>query len=76
MPFTGTFWPVLPSTELAFWFICQAIRVSPLSLAVPYLGFAPVFMIATGYLFLDEIPNLWGVSAIITTCVGGYILNL
>jgi drug/metabolite transporter (DMT)-like permease len=42
---------------------------------VPYLAFTPVFMIATGYLFLDEVPNLWGVSGILTTCIGGYILN-
>ena len=66
----------IPLNAIGFVMYMQAIRVSPLSLTVPYLAFTPVFMIATGYLFLDEIPNLWGVSGILATCVGGYILNV
>jgi hypothetical protein len=33
-------------------------------------------MIITGALILDEMPNLWGIIGIFTTCLGGYVLNL
>jgi drug/metabolite transporter (DMT)-like permease len=66
----------LPLNGVSFVVYMKAIKVSPLSLTVPYLAFTPVFMIATGYLFLDEIPNLWGVLGIMTICFGSYILNL
>ena len=66
----------LPLNAVSFIVYMKAIKVSPLSLTVPYLAFTPVFMIATGYLFLDELPNLWGGLGIMTTCLGGYILNL
>jgi drug/metabolite transporter (DMT)-like permease len=54
----------------------EAIRVSPLSLTLPYLAFTPTFMIITGLIFLGESPGLWGGVGIIVTCVGSYILNL
>ena len=40
------------------------------------LSFTPVFMILTGALVLDEMPNAWGLFGIVIICVGGYILNL
>jgi drug/metabolite transporter (DMT)-like permease len=33
-------------------------------------------MLATGYLFLDEIPGPRGLAGILTICTGGYILNI
>jgi uncharacterized membrane protein len=49
----------------------KAIRVSPLSLTLPYLAFTPAFMIFSGYVFLNEMPNLWGIAGIVLTCAGG-----
>jgi drug/metabolite transporter (DMT)-like permease len=66
----------LPINFIPFFMYMAAIRVSPLSLTLPYLAFTPAFMIFTGYVFLDEIPNLWGLAGIFVTCIGGYILNL
>jgi len=66
----------LPLNFIPFFIYMKAIRVSPLSLTLPYLSFTPAFMIFTGFVFLDEIPNLWGLAGIIVTCIGGYALNL
>ena len=66
----------LPLNFFPFFIYMRAIRVSPLSLTLPYLAFTPAFMILTGYLFLEEMPNLWGLAGIVVTCIGGYVLNL
>jgi drug/metabolite transporter (DMT)-like permease len=66
----------LPINGIAFFLHLRAIQVSPLSLTLPYLSFTPVFMILTGALVLDEMPNAWGIFGIGIICVGGYILNL
>jgi len=66
----------LPLNGISFLMYMRAIQVSPLSLTLPYLAFTPVFMIATGALVLDEVPGIWGVVGILTTCVGSYVLNL
>ena len=66
----------LPINFISFLIYMKAIRVSPLSLTLPYLAFTPAFMIFTGYVFLDEMPNQWGIAGIILTCIGGYVLNL
>ena len=66
----------LPLNFLPFFIYMKAIQQSPLSLTLPYLAFTPAFMILTGYVFLQEMPNLWGLAGIIITCIGGYVLNL
>jgi drug/metabolite transporter (DMT)-like permease len=66
----------LPLNAVSFLLYMQAIRISPLSLTVPYLAFTPVFMIITGAMILGEMPTRWGVIGILTTCFGGYVLNL
>jgi drug/metabolite transporter (DMT)-like permease len=79
-PLDGTFyWCLLvslPINFIPFFIYMKAIRVSPLSLTLPYLAFTPAFMIFTGDVFLEEIPNLWGLAGIVITCIGGYVLNL
>ena len=66
----------LPLNFIPFFIYMKAIRVSPLSLTLPYLAFTPAFMIFTGFMFLDEIPNILGLAGIVITCIGGYVLNL
>jgi drug/metabolite transporter (DMT)-like permease len=50
----------LPLNFIPFFIYMKAIRTSPLS----------------GYVFLGEIPNTWGLAGIVITCIGGYVLNL
>lgn len=66
----------IPLNAVAFVLYIKAIRIAPLSLTVPYLAFTPAFMIFTGYVFLDEMPNIWGILGIMIICVGSYILNI
>jgi drug/metabolite transporter (DMT)-like permease len=74
--FAWTFAVSLPLNAVGFILYMRAIKCSPLSLTVPYLAFTPVFMLATGYLFLDEIPPPRGLAGILLICIGGYILNI
>lgn len=66
----------IPIAGLAFILHIKAIKVSPLSLTLPYLAFTPVFMVFTGYLFLNEMPDRLGGAGIVIICAGSYILNL
>lgn len=74
--FFWTFIVSIPLNGISFIMYMKAIKISPLSLTIPYLAFTPVFMIFTAYIFLDEMPGLWGIAGIIVICAGGYILNI
>lgn len=75
----GTFWwsllACLPFDGVAFLLYMEAIRIAPLSLTVPYLAFTPVFILVTGKVVLQEVPNFAGVAGILMTVAGSYILN-
>lgn len=71
-----TFLISLPFNAVPFFMYINAIKISPLSLTVPYLAFTPVFMIATGFLMLDEVPDIWGIAGIAAVCTGSYVLNI
>jgi drug/metabolite transporter (DMT)-like permease len=79
-PLDGIFWASfaasIPLNAIPYVVYMQAIKISPLSLSVPFLAFTPVFMIGTGYLFLNEIPDQWGIIGIAAVCVGSYVLNI
>lgn len=79
-PLDKTFWVCfiisLPLNGVALVVYMKAIRLSPLSLTLPYLSFTPAFMIVTGYVFLGEIPGNLGLLGILIICIGAYILNL
>jgi drug/metabolite transporter (DMT)-like permease len=79
-PLDKTFWLCLvcglPLELVAFLCYMRAIKVSPLSLSVPFLAFTPAFVILTGFLILGETLNACGVTGIVLIVVGSYILNL
>ncbi len=66
----------LPLEALALVLYMEAIKVSPLSLTIPFLAFTPVFILATGAVFLQETPNIGGICGTLITFAGGYVLNL
>ncbi len=66
----------IPLNGVAYLLYMKAIKISPLSLTAPYLALTPAFMIIPGYIFLNELPDIWGGIGILTTCAGSYILNL
>jgi drug/metabolite transporter (DMT)-like permease len=66
----------LPLELLAFWCYMKAIKVSPLSLTLPFLAFTPICMILTGWIVLGETVTLPGIIGIILIVIGSYCLNL
>lgn len=54
----------------------RALRLSPLSLTVPFLSFTPAFLVGTSFLLLQEQPGLSGIAGILLIVAGSYALNL
>lgn len=75
-----TFWmatiTALPLEAVAVLLYVRAIKISPLSLTIPFLALTPVFLIGTSFLMLGELPNLFGIAGIMLIAVGAYLLNL
>ena len=74
--FFGLIALMYPMEALALVLYMRAITISPLSLTLPFLAFTPAFMIVTGLIFLNELPNLPGAAGIILIVAGSYVLNL
>ena len=76
----NTFWLVtivaIPLEIAAIILYTQAIKVSPLSLTIPFLALTPVFLIVTSFLFLGEFPDSSGLAGIMLIAFGAYMLNL
>ena len=66
----------IPLNAAAYILYLYAIKMSPLSLTVPFLAFTPAFMIITGKVVLDEDISLWGGAGIMLIVVGSYVLNI
>ena len=66
----------LPAEVAALFCYLRAIQVSPLSLTMPFMAFTPLFVIGTGWLFLDELPSVAGMSGVVLVVAGAYALNL
>jgi drug/metabolite transporter (DMT)-like permease len=75
-----TFWlaiaAALPLELAAFFLYMRALKLSPLSLSLPFLAFTPVFMILTGRVILGESIRPGGVLGILLIVLGAYVLNL
>jgi drug/metabolite transporter (DMT)-like permease len=67
---------VLPMLMVAILLYYRAIRVSPLSLTLPFLSFTPVFVLFTSGLILDEKLSVQGMAGMLLVVTGGYVLNL
>jgi uncharacterized membrane protein len=55
--------------------LMKALQISPMSLCIPFMSFSPVFLIATAFLVLGEMPppvKLIGVSLIV---VGSFVIH-
>jgi len=78
-PLDQTFWwsfiLSIPINVLAYLLYLYAIKISPISLTIPFLAFTPALMILTGFFILDETINLWGGLGISLIILGGYILH-
>ncbi|MBI5902083.1 MAG: DMT family transporter [Deltaproteobacteria bacterium] len=75
-----TFWAtvaaMVPLEIAAMALYVKAIRLSPLSLSVPFLALTPVFIIFIAFFFIGEHPSPTGVAGIIVIAAGAYMLNV
>ncbi|MBI5194139.1 MAG: EamA family transporter [Nitrospirae bacterium] len=75
-----TFWLSLlflvPMEVTAIILYVKAIKISPLSLTIPFMALSPVFIIFTAFLMLGELPDRSGLLGIFMIVAGAYILNV
>jgi len=67
---------LLPLELTALLLYAKAIKISPLSLTIPFMALSPVFIIFVAFIFLGEWPNLYGFIGILLITGGAYILNI
>ena len=76
----STFWYAtamgVPLDAVALFLYIRAIKISPLSLTIPFMALTPVFLIVTSFLILGELPDRSGVAGIFLIATGAYLLNL
>jgi drug/metabolite transporter (DMT)-like permease len=60
---------------MAMLYYIRALKVSDLSISVPFLAFTPVLLIPTGYLFLHEMPNLRQALGVVIVVCGAVSMN-
>ena len=74
-----TFWlsvlVLLPLEIAALILYVKAIKLSPLSLTIPYMALSPVFIIIIAFFLLGELPDKSGFAGIFLITVGAYLLN-
>jgi len=66
----------LPLETAATLFYIRALKISPLSLTLPFLAFTPVFLLVIPFLLLGEKISLTGGIGILLIAAGSYTLNL
>lgn len=66
----------LPLEILALILYVKALKVSPLSLTLPFLSLTPMFLILIAYLLIGEKVSVSGAIGIILIVIGSYVLNI
>ncbi|MEK6531382.1 MAG: DMT family transporter [Deltaproteobacteria bacterium] len=66
---------LVPLEILALFLYVKAIRLSPMSLSIPFMALSPVFIILIAFLLLGEVPSVAGVFGILLIVAGVYALN-
>lgn len=76
---SGTFWTIIliliPIELVALVLYIRAIKISPLSLTVPFLSLTPAFLILTGYIMMGEKVNATGALGIGLIVLGTYLMH-
>jgi len=66
----------LPLEIVSIVLYIKALRLSPLSLTLPFLSLTPVFLIFFSYIILGERVSLLGGVGILFIAIGSYTLNI
>ncbi len=70
------FLAALPLDTIAIILYVKSLKISPLSVTVPFLSFTPIFLLITAPLIMKEIPTIYGVVGIFFITCGAYSLNI
>jgi len=74
-----TFWVsvliLLPLEVTALILYVKAIKLSPLSLTIPFMALSPVFITVIAFFLLGEWPDKSGIVGIFLITIGAYLLN-
>ena len=75
-----TFWLAtlcaLPLEIAALILYTKALKVSPISLTMPFLALTPLFLIIMAYIIVGESVSIYGGIGIMLVVLGSYTLNL
>jgi len=71
-----SFFIALPVELVTIILYIKALKLSPLSLSVPFLALTSVFLVSVSYLVLGEKVSLLGSVGILLIATGGYTLNI
>jgi drug/metabolite transporter (DMT)-like permease len=66
----------LPVEVITIILYIKALKLSPLSLTMPFLSLTPVFLIGVSYFVLGEKVTVMGGLGIFLIAAGGYLLNI
>lgn len=73
------FWTVvlinLPFEVAATLLFQKALKISPISLVIPYLAFTPVFILGLSWIISTERPTLLGVTGVVLVTLGAFFLQ-
>ncbi len=70
------FFSAIPLEITALIFYIKALRLSPMSLTLPFLSLTPLFLIFTSRILIGERVSLEGAIGILLIVIGSYTLNL
>ena len=74
-----TFWlatlSALPLEIAALILYTKALKVSPISLTMPFLALTPLFLIIMAYIIVGEKVSIYGGAGIMLVALGSYTLN-
>jgi uncharacterized membrane protein len=74
--FYAAFFAALPLELGAIMLYYKALRISPLSLTLPFLSVTPVFLIVISFVLVGQGVSVMGGAGIALIALGGYTLNL
>lgn len=70
------FLSAIPLEILALIWYVRALKLSPLSLTLPFLSLTPIFLIFIPYILIGERATFLAAVGVVLIAAGGYLLNL
>ena len=76
LSFSVAFLISLSINTVAYLLLFTALKISPISIVMPYIGFTPLFLTLSAFLILGENTGMASLSGILLILMGGFILQI